>query len=75
MSEIWVVNASPVIALAAVDHLHLLTELSTEVLQMTVAINRAVVAVQTPRDAAAQQRLLEGILEAGGILRQVAQDR
>lgn len=31
MSEIWVVNASPVIALADVDHLHLLTELSDEI--------------------------------------------
>ncbi|MCP3958713.1 MAG: hypothetical protein GY719_12740 [bacterium] len=31
MSEIWVVNASPVIALAKVDHLHLLTNLSPDV--------------------------------------------
>lgn len=31
MSEIWVVNASPVIALATVDHLGLLTDLSAEV--------------------------------------------
>ncbi len=31
MSEIWVVNASPVIALAEVDHLHLLTDLSDEI--------------------------------------------
>ena len=31
MSETWVVNASPVIALARVDHLHLLTELSEEI--------------------------------------------
>ena len=32
MSEIWVVNASPIIALAKVEQLQLLTQLANEIL-------------------------------------------
>ena len=56
MSKIWIVNASPVITLAKVDHLHLLTELSTGV-HVPEPVARELLA-GTPSDPA--RRALEG---------------
>ncbi len=56
MSEIWIVNASPVITLAEVGHLHLLADLSAQI-QLPEAVARELLA-GAPSDAA--RRAVEG---------------